>query len=107
MADTKTETPVQVISNVGEVQGQAQAKDSALNPHDGKHQVDETVVVTDKVITDANHELAVQIPEEGGASTAGHRSPLGEAYEVGTPQEQFDRDQEEAEKQAKEDAKKS
>lgn len=98
MAD---ETVTEVFSNVGEKQGQAQAKDSAINPHDGKHQVDEAHIVTDRIITDANADDAVQVPEGVGASTAGHAAPLRAAYEAGTAEEQFKANQAEADKAAK------
>jgi hypothetical protein len=106
MADEKTQndSPVQVFENKDrERQGQAQVKEP-YTPHDGKHAVHEVVVVTDKVITDANSELAVQIPEGVGASTVGHYSPLGEALKRGSVQEQMDADQSDADKSAKAEA---
>jgi hypothetical protein len=81
------ESPVNINTRNGEVQGQAQARQP--EPHDGVHKVFETVAVTDRVITDANSDLAVQVPEGVGASTYGHYSPLGEALAAGTPEEQF------------------
>lgn len=81
------ESPVNVQVREGEVQGQAQARPT--DPHDGVHKVFEAVAVTDRVIKDANSDLAVQVPEGVGASTYGHRSPLGEALSVGTAEEQF------------------
>lgn len=86
MAQT-TESPVTVQVREEEAQGQAQV--APAKPHDGKHKVFEAVAITDKVITDANSPLAVQVPEGVGASTYGHRSPLGEALSAGTPEEQF------------------
>jgi hypothetical protein len=85
MADN---TPVQIGQRSEEVAGQAQSAPRDL--HDGRHWADETVVHVDKVITDVNSDLAVQIPEGVGASTYGHRSPLGEALTVGTPEAQFE-----------------
>lgn len=84
------ENATQIHSNVGEGQGQAQADGTGFNPHDGKHPVDETHIVSDRQILDANSELAVQVPEGVGASTVGHPAPLRAAYEAGTPESQFE-----------------
>lgn len=83
------DTPVNVTRSTETRDGQAQEK-TTFKPHDGRHFVDELVAITDRVITDVKDELAVQVPKDVGASTAGHKSPLGEALAVGTPQEQFD-----------------
>jgi hypothetical protein len=99
------ESPVQVNAREGEVQGQAQATPPA--PNDGVHKVFESVAVTDKVITDANSELAVQVPEGVGASTYGHRSPLGEALSRGTVEDTFNPPKDKKPADDKADAKKS
>lgn len=87
MADTASDSPVQVVRREGTAQGQAQGVQSP--PDDGRHWTDEVYVVTNRVITDVNDPLAVQVPDGVGASTAGHASPLGEVYARGTPEDQF------------------
>lgn len=81
------DSPVQVIRREGTAQGQAQGVQPA--PDDGRHWSDEVYVVTDRVITDVNDPLAVQVPEGVGASTSGHAGPLAEVYARGTPEDQF------------------
>lgn len=93
-----TDSPVQVNVSEGVGAGQAQVAGPKLS--DGRHAVHEARIHTDRVILDASSPLAVQVPEGVGASTYGHRSPMGEAMEAGTPEEQFT-------KAAEEDAKKS
>lgn len=102
MAD---ETSVKIYENQGEVDGQPQPKVS--EPHDGRHWVDETAVVTDRHVLDPNSDLAVQIPEGSGASVSGHASPLAEALKRGTIEDQFSAGQKDADAQAKKDAKNS
>lgn len=84
-----TDSPVQIHERKEVVQGQAQA--NPAEPHDGKYPLHEVAVITDKVILDANSDLAVQIPEGSGASTSDHLSPLGQALQDGTAEEQFAR----------------
>lgn len=94
---TETNGPVQIGSRNEEVVGQAQGG-TAPPQHDGVHIVHEVVALTDRVITDLNDPDAVQVPEGVGASTYGHRSPLGEALALGTPEAQFDAAQKPAKK---------
>lgn len=82
------DSPVQINSNQSEVQGQAHGQVTPPQ-HDGRHWVDETAVVTDRVILDVNDPLAVQVPEGVGASTAGHESPLAQALKRGAPEDVF------------------
>lgn len=81
------DSPVQTVGRAEEVQGQAQS--APREPHDGKHFIEELAVVTDRVITDVKDKLAVQVPEDVGASHAGHRSPLAQALRRGTVEDQF------------------
>src|SRR6266566_2380548 len=87
---TDTQGPVQIGQRAEEVPGQAQEATPFPKPHDGSHFIHELVALTDKVITDVESEFAVQVPEGVGASTYGHRSPLGEALATGTPEAQFE-----------------
>lgn len=84
---TSNDSPVEVTQVQEEVQGQPMA--ARPEPDDGVHLVHEVTVHTDRVILDPNDPLAVQIPEGVGASTVGHLSPLGEALQAGTAEEQF------------------
>lgn len=81
------DSPVNVSVRDETVIGQPQSKQP--DPHDGKTIVNEVVAVVDRHILDPNDELAVQIPEGVGASTAGSISPLGRAFKDGTAEEQF------------------
>jgi len=90
--------PVQVGQRAEVVDGQPQAAPRPL--HDGRHFTHEVAAITDRVILDPNDELAVQIPEGVGASTYGHRSPLGEALATGTPESQFEAEASDSKKSA-------
>jgi hypothetical protein len=82
-----SDSPVVITTREDTIIGQPQARSSA--PHDGATRVSEVVVVTDRHILDPNDPLAVQVPENSGASTYSHESLLGEALKRGTAEEQF------------------
>jgi hypothetical protein len=99
MATESPINPVQITVREDTVIGQPQAR--ANEPHDGTTRVTEIVAITDRHILDPNDPLAVQVPEGVGASTADHKSPLGEALKVGTAEAQFRAAEEEAKKSPK------
>jgi hypothetical protein len=86
MANTP-DSPVQISVRDATIIGQPQA--TPQGPHDGATRVSEVVVVTDRHILDPNDPLAVQVPENTGASTYSEDSPLGKALKKGTAEEQF------------------
>lgn len=87
ISDVSYEKATSKVSVDEVVQGQPQAKPRDLD--EGKVRVQETHVKLDTVILDPNHELAVQVPEGVGATSTDRPNPLADAFEAGTPEEQF------------------